>query len=50
MQQTTADDPCPDAGSACGNTYPIVWCKADGTATIVTCEKGAWVIKAKKCP
>ena len=51
-QQTSPDDPCPDAGSACAISggYPILWCKADGTAAIVMCEKGAWVIKAKKCP
>ncbi len=49
-QQTTADNPCPDSGSACGNTFPVRWCKADGAPAISMCEKGAWVLKAKKCP
>jgi hypothetical protein len=50
VQATTADDPCPDSGSACGNTFPLVWCKVAGTAALVQCEKGAWVIKVKMCP
>ncbi len=49
-QQATADNPCPDSGSACGNIFPVRWCKADGAPAISMCEKGAWVLKAKKCP
>jgi hypothetical protein len=51
-QQATADNPCPDSGSACVNTFAgwYRWCKADGAPAIGMCEKGAWVLKAKKCP